>query len=262
MSCTGPLSKGCCKGAVATGCSANPDNWQDKGQYEEVGGIKSYVTGDRNSDKVIVFIYDIFGFLPQTTRGADVLAEKLGAFVVMPDIFNPAFPIAKFPAQTQEAKDELGNFFKAQAELGASQDKVLTVTRAILEGRKASGATAEPKLGCFGLCWGGKVAMTTGNLEKLPFVATGQAHPTALTVEDTEKLTVPHLILPTKDEDPRDIQAFRDVKKPEGSDVREYPKMIHGFMGGRAILDEPENMEAFNDGYKFVADWFNQQFSK
>lgn len=87
---TMPASHGhneaCCNipPVVATG-------YKPKGTYEEVGGLKSYVTGPADATKAIVVIYDIFGYFDQTVQGADILAysdDHQKYKVYMPDWFN------------------------------------------------------------------------------------------------------------------------------------------------------------------------------
>lgn len=77
------------------------------------------------------------------------------------------------------------------------------------------------------------------------FRASGQGHPTWLAAEDAEALTVPHLILASKDENQDDVKAFGAVEKPAGSETHLYPTMIHGWMGARAALDDEECAKEF-----------------
>jgi len=46
------------------------------------------VTGNLESKKAIVDVYDIFGPAPQTLQGADALATALDLIVVVPDFFR------------------------------------------------------------------------------------------------------------------------------------------------------------------------------
>ena len=41
-----------------------------KGSYSDVAGIKSYVTGPADSKKIILSVYDVFGFSNQILQGA------------------------------------------------------------------------------------------------------------------------------------------------------------------------------------------------
>lgn len=49
-------------------------DYKEKGSYETIEGMKTYVTGDKNAKTGLLVVYDIFGFFPQTLQGADILA--------------------------------------------------------------------------------------------------------------------------------------------------------------------------------------------
>lgn len=88
-------------------------------------------------------------FKPQTQQGADILAEKLNAHVLMPDFFEPAdaWPQDKFPPQTDEEKAKLQQFFGGAASPPNGATKLLKVSEAL----KQDGAKF---VGAFGFCWG------------------------------------------------------------------------------------------------------------
>lgn len=65
--------------------------YKPRGSYEEIGGMKTYVTGPADATKGILVIYDIFGYFDQTLQGADILAysdDKQKYRVYMPDWFH------------------------------------------------------------------------------------------------------------------------------------------------------------------------------
>src|SRR4051812_9824793 len=85
------------------------------------------VTGDQQSKKGVIDVYNIFGNAPQTFRGADMLAEGLGAVVIVPDFFKgKALPPDTFPPDTNEKKQIAGDFLAEQA-------NVLKNTEALLQ---------------------------------------------------------------------------------------------------------------------------------
>jgi len=261
-----PLSKACCDGVPAVNLEANPDGYVNKGVYETVNSLKTYVTGPDPSTatKAIVYIYDIFGYQPQTLRGADVLATNTDATVFMPDLFgDDALPTNPPPTITPEQRAAiLGAFFQSAGELG--KNKQLAYEIALHIKKTYPNIT---KVACFGLCWGGKIALCAGNIPlegekgKSVFVATAQGHPTKLLPEDGEGLTVPHLIIPTKDEDPAAIAAYEAVSRPEGCETVWYKDMIHGFMGAKASLNNPDVMEKFHEAYAVVGKFFSKYLS-
>lgn len=82
--------------------------YKEKGKYETIGGLKtcklSYtghcirltknpidVTGPPTASKALLFIFDIFGFYPQSLQGADILSTSDSHAqyqVFMPDFFE------------------------------------------------------------------------------------------------------------------------------------------------------------------------------
>jgi hypothetical protein len=74
------------------------------------------VTGPATATKALLFIYDIFGYFPQTVQGADILAssdEHSPYLIFMPDWFEgqPA-DISWYPPDTKEKGEKLGAFFQ------------------------------------------------------------------------------------------------------------------------------------------------------
>lgn len=157
------------------GCCSNPavqSDYQPMGAIKPFGDFKHvYITGPPKSDRAIVCVYDIFGFFPQTQKGADILANSLNTTVYMPHFFEPdqPFPIEKFPPKTQEQKQELQNFFATVASPSKNTEKLLTFGKEL----KSAGAR---KVGVYGFCWGGKVTVAAAG-ENTPFSASSIVHP-------------------------------------------------------------------------------------
>ena len=89
----------CCpKGSYGKLCT----NYQDKGVVETVDGMDVYISGKGTSSKVIVFIYDIFGFKSGRSRQiCDELAEQ-GYSVYMADFFRGSMLNKEDPNLTKE----------------------------------------------------------------------------------------------------------------------------------------------------------------
>ncbi|GAW11238.1 hypothetical protein ANO14919_005800 [Xylariales sp. No.14919] len=64
-------SEACCR--YDSACTGG---YESKGQYVDVRGIKTYVTGPPDANKAILAAYDLFGFFPQIFQGADMLATR------------------------------------------------------------------------------------------------------------------------------------------------------------------------------------------
>lgn len=173
-------------------CSIPPvlSDYTPKGAYRPYAGFKRvYITGPKTSDKAILSVFDIFGyvcirlvsselsnpprrFFPQTQQGADILANTMNATVYMPDFFEPdkPFPIDKFPPESDEEKDDLQKFFAGPANPEKAVERAVSVGKALREdGAKFVGA--------YGMCWGGKVTILAGCEDDPVFDAVAAIHP-------------------------------------------------------------------------------------
>ena len=65
--------------------------------------------------------------------------------------------------------------------------------------------------------------------------------------EDAEKISVPHLCLPSNGEPPEMIKAYEEILGENG-EVETYPTMHHGWMGARAKLDDEANAREYERG--------------
>merc|ERR1711964_27421 len=96
---------------------------------------KTYVTGSSNASKGLLYIYDIFGYFPQSIQGADILAtsDKDNQYqVFIPDWFEgkPA-DISWYPPDNDEKGKALGNFFQTTGAPPATASKVPTIVEAL-----------------------------------------------------------------------------------------------------------------------------------
>ncbi|KAF5355730.1 hypothetical protein D9756_004028 [Leucocoprinus leucothites] len=245
------------------GCCNNPavqSDYQPKGTIKPFGDFKRvYITGPPTSDNAIVCVYDIFGFFPQTQKGADMLADALRTTIYMPDFFEPdhPFPIEKFPPKTPEEKQELQNFFGTVASPPKNIEKLVSFGQAL----KSAGAQ---KLGVYGFCWGGKVTVISAGANT-PFNAASIVHPAMLSVDDAENLTIPLSIYISSDEPLDEYNKILDVlsKKPfhAKNDHKNYSNMFHGWAAARADLKDEENREAFDDVYGKLTEYFKKNLS-
>ena len=90
----------------------------------------------------------------QTIQGADLLAARLNAVVLIPDFFDGA-PLKHeyVPADTEEKKQIIAEFMAHKADIARN---VGVATEAVQEYRARFPAVR--KWGAFGLCWGGKAS--------------------------------------------------------------------------------------------------------
>ncbi|KAI0114601.1 hypothetical protein F4776DRAFT_638173 [Hypoxylon sp. NC0597] len=178
-------------------------DYNPKGIYETIAGLKTYVIGPQSPQRAIIDIYDVFGLAPQTLQGADRLSTALNALVIVPDFFGGVYvQPAWLPADTDEKKAAFAKFQREQAAIPENVEKLIEVRKAAGEKWPSVG----DRWGVFGLCWGGKVAvLACGKDNNGPgrvFKVSGTAHPGRLAAEDAEALTVPHICLASRDHVP------------------------------------------------------------
>ncbi|KAJ5618771.1 hypothetical protein N7510_002755 [Penicillium lagena] len=117
-----------------------------------------HVTGDPNASIGLIDIYDIFGLASQTLQGADLLATRLNAIVLIPDFFEgDALKHEYVPADTEEKQKIISEFLAHKANF----DRNVGVLLDAVPQYKLSFPAAST-WGAFGLCWGGKVRIWVG----------------------------------------------------------------------------------------------------
>ena len=101
-----------------------------------------------------------------------MLSHSLEALVLMPDFFEGnALPLSIYPPDTEEKKKRVGEFRQGTANIDANAPKLGEVAK------EAKGKYKGVKgWGCYGLCWGGKVAVLKSGAGT-EFKAAGTAHP-------------------------------------------------------------------------------------
>lgn len=245
-------------------CQISPVNsaYQPKGEKIKLGKYDEvYAVGDKSSSTVVINIFDIFGFYPQTQQGADIIAEKLGARVLMPDFFfGKPYPLDQFPAKTEEQKKFYQNFFATTASFGNVMPGLLDLAKELRE----QGAT---KVFVYGFCWGGKVATLSGckttevDGKTIPiFDAVAAIHPAMMSAEDGKHLLVPIAIFPSGDESVDEYKKLIDELKTkpwaDKNAYRVYSNMHHGWAAARADLDNEDNNREYMDVYGRLVTFF------
>jgi len=228
-------------------------DYKAKGQYIDVDGIKTYATGPADAKRAILIVYDIFGYYAQTLQGADILAtgdRETPCQVFMPDFFGEhACPIEWYPPDTPEKEKKIGEWFGAHAGPPQQMPKVGKVVNALKQQR---GIEA---WGIVGFCWGGKIATLLSQGESL-FKAAASCHPAMVDPSDAEKLSIPFMMLPSKDEDKETCEKHKAAQKTPGF-TEFFPTQVHGFMAARSNLSDPEVKKEYERAYKLVLDFFH-----
>lgn len=186
------------------------------------------VTGPSDAKRAILWVFDIFGYFPQTIQGADILASSSDNpyLVVMPDFFegNPA-KLEWYPPVTEEQKKHFGAFIKHTGDTGRTLARIPNIVKET--GEKYP---AVEKWGVVGYCWGGKIVALSSQSDSL-FVAGAQSSPAFVDPGDAAKITIPMILLPSKDEDVELIKKY-----DENLTVKKFIKtydQVHGFMSAR-----------------------------
>ena len=216
-------SAACCTVPPVTANNSPPA----KGAWTEADGLKTYVTGQPEGKEAILYIYDIFGFWPQTLQGADILGQRYKVF--MPDWFEgkPA-DIAWYPPDTKEKGEKLGNFFQTTGAPPKTVERVPKVLEAL---KKMPENSAITKWAIVGMCWGGKVVAFTTQAGT-EFKVAASCHPAMVDPNDAKNAAVPTVMLPSKDEPKDDVAAWEKEMKQKHL-VKWYPDQVHGFLAAR-----------------------------
>ncbi|KAJ8610641.1 hypothetical protein MRB53_038420 [Persea americana] len=120
------------------------------GAHDTTEGERRVHDSRRHEDlakHAILYIKDIFDFVPQTLQGADFLGTKYR--VIMPDFFDgkPA-SLSWFPPDNEEKGAKLGAFFKEQGDI----PKALGRAPKVLEDVTSRFPGVE-SWGIVGFCW-------------------------------------------------------------------------------------------------------------
>lgn len=207
------------------------------------------ITGSSSAKTGVLSIYDIFGFFPQTQQGADIIASA-GHLVVMPDMFEGTpLDINVYPPNTDEKKAAMQKFWVEKALPPGHIERVKTKIVPALKERFPS----VEKWAVIGYCWGGKVS-TLLSSEGTPFIASIQAHPALMDVEEAKQIVIPHLCIATADEKADVTKEYGEILKAKSGVVGEKSKVLywgetfHGVMAARSNLKDEKHFEYYTKG--------------
>lgn len=199
------------------------------------------ITGPSSAELGIVFIYDIFGYSPQSNQvrksaetrnntiltvlqGADILAtsdDEKKYRVYAPDFLKGTYAqISWFPDDTEEKAKNLGNMFSGSANPQTMTPEVISFSQKL-----AKDNPTIKKWAVIGFCWGAKIVALTLNSSDL-FSVAATVHPAFIDEKDAAGVKVPFLMLPSKDEDAEDVKAFASKLKVEHK-VETFSDQVH-----------------------------------
>lgn len=242
-------SQACCNTPAVVGKGYTP-----KGDYIEVDGLKTYATGSKDAKLGILVVYDIFGFFNQTLQGADILAytDKDRQYqVFMPDFLegNPA-DVSWYPPDNKEKEEKLGKFFQTTAAPPKTLPRIPKIADELSKSRGIE------KWAIIGYCWGGKL-VNLSSQAGTKFKAAAACHPAMVAGDDAPGVTIPYIMLPSKDESKEDVEKWqKGIKVPHA--VEWFPDQVHGWMAARSDLEDEKVRKEYERGYKLVLDFFHK----
>ncbi|KAJ1720792.1 hypothetical protein LPJ53_004623 [Coemansia erecta] len=225
-----------------------------KGNYTPTGttvtteAMKYYIVGDKNSDRGVVMLYDIFGYHSNFFEVADLLS-KTGLRVIIPDLLE-----GKYLTMADIGKPEVFVEFKNnQGTWESNKDKIVASVQLL----KDEGAKS---VGVLGYCWSAKLAILALGDANIGVKSAAMLHPSLLVTEDFANAKGPILLLPTKDEGDFS-EGFNLVKQgPFGEDSYEerFTEMFHGFCGARGDFSDAETSKHVNRAVNLISNFFNK----
>ncbi|XP_030465813.1 endo-1,3;1,4-beta-D-glucanase-like isoform X2 [Syzygium oleosum] len=229
-------------------CCENPPTLNPasgQGHVEELGGLKSYVSGSSDSNLAIVLVSDVFGYeAPNLRKLADKVAAA-GFYAVVPDFLGgePYVPENAERPVTEWLKDH-------------GTDKGYEDAKRIVEAVKGKGASA---IGAAGFCWGGKVVVELAKTGAIG--AAVLLHPSLVSVDDIEGVKAPIAILGAEIDHrspPELLKQFEEIlaaKSEVDARVKIFPKVSHGWTVRYDVADE-EAVKCAEEAHSDMLEWF------
>ncbi|KAG8370174.1 hypothetical protein BUALT_Bualt14G0089800 [Buddleja alternifolia] len=229
-------------------CTKNPPTLSStcgSGTVEEIGGLKTYVTGSQHSKLAILLIADAYGYeAPNLRKLADKIAAS-GFLVVVPDFYygDPYTP----------EQYEVGSWIKAH-----SPDKGCDDAKTVVAALKAKGVS---KVGVGGFCWGGMVGVRLAKFDCID--AAILLHPGWITVEEINEVKIPIAILGAEIDNyapPELLKQLEDVlsaKAEVDSFVKIFPGVCHGWTT-RYNDDDESAVKSAEESHLDMLNWFDK----
>ncbi|KAB8294817.1 hypothetical protein EYC80_006778 [Monilinia laxa] len=249
-------SAACCEG---TPVSLHGPEYKLAGEFIDIDGTRYYITGPSNATSGILLVHDIFGFWTQTLFGADILSatktssSPQGVKVFVPDFFGPGNEagIAYWPADTDEKWDYILKVFREQAETEKNLKKLEGFMEILKERDELKGVKS---WGVAGYCWGAKI-VTLASQEGTIFKAGAQTHPSLVDPEDAKSVTIPQIVLLSKDENKEQCKEYEDNLKVNKY-FEAFDDQVHGWMSSMGDLKNTKSRVEYYRGYKLWSDFF------
>ncbi|XP_062105016.1 endo-1,3;1,4-beta-D-glucanase-like [Humulus lupulus] len=212
------------------------------GTVQDVGGLKSYVTGSPHSKRAILFASDALGYETPKLRKLAAADQYL---VVVPDFFygDPSYP-------NNPDRDE---WLKAH-----NTDKGHEDAKQVVAALKSKGLSA---IGASGFCWGGNVVIKLAGSTDIQ--AAVVLHPGRVTDEDINEVKVPIAILGAEmdkiapQEHIKHLGEILSAKSEIDSLVKIFPGVAHGWTV-RYNDEDPFAVKSAEESHLDLINWFTK----
>lgn len=227
------------------------------GRESKLANNDTYIVGD-DSNSAILLIPDLFGWKFSNNRLlADHIAREAGVTVYVPDFFGGEVPNAD--AIINERFDELDipGFMKRNSR-EVREPEIFECAKALRQQYK--------KVGAVGYCYGAWAAFRLGSSSVKLVDCISVGHPSLLTKEDIDDITVPFQVL-APEIDPvytaeLKLHTFQTGQKLGVMfDYQHYPGVVHGCLV-RGDERKPGEREAMVRGKNAVVTWMAQFLKK
>ncbi|KAI3965562.1 hypothetical protein MKX01_010519 [Papaver californicum] len=228
----------CCKNPPALNSSSGYEH------VEEIGGLKTYVSGSLDTKLGILLVSDVYGYgAPNLRNLADKVAAA-GYYVIVPDFFHgdPYTPGEDLLVWRQSH----------------GTDKGAVEAKQVIKALKYKGISA---VGAAGICWGGKVVGELAKSDDLKAIV--MMHPSSVTIDDIKEIKVPISILGAeldKKLPPALLKQFEEVlaTKPEvDSFVKIFKGVRHGWTVRYNITDK-EAVKHAEKAHHYMLKWLSK----
>ncbi|XAR54620.1 Carboxymethylenebutenolidase [Bertholletia excelsa] len=231
-------------------CCENPpilSSTSGAGHVEELGGLKTYISGPPDSKFAVLLVHDAFGYeAPKARMLADKVASA-GFFVLLPDFFHGD------PLVLNNPNRSIQDWLKDHP-----ADKAFEEAKLVIEALRSKGVS---KIGAAGFCWGGKVA---AELAKDACIqAAVLLHPSFVTLDDIQGTKVPISILSAEIDHitPPELAKKFDEALQAKPEVDSFVKIYHGVVHGWTLRyddDDAEAVKRAEESHKEMLDWFGK----
>ncbi|KAI4304103.1 hypothetical protein MLD38_039659 [Melastoma candidum] len=215
------------------------------GHVEELGGLKTYITGPPDSNLAVLLLADAFGFeAPKLRKFADRVASA-GFLVVVPDFF---YGDAVDPENLHKFNRDA--WLKSHSPDKGSEDAVRVITALKSKGVSAVGAA--------GFCWGGMTLAKLAGLDELR--AAVILHPGPISKDDVKAIKIPTAILGAEHDSifpAAELKKFEELLAAK-SEVKCYIKIFPGVAHGWSIRYKDEDefaIQSAKEAQQDTLDW-------